>query len=105
MSEEIDKIEGICQDCIHLSKIMPIIEQLQQENEELKEQLKINNQAFNFNVKTIKKHNKENDILTEFEKWIEELIKKLNYNDFDKYAKGYLQMCKGKLQELKEGKK
>ena len=53
MNKEIDKIEGICQDCIHLNKIMPIIEQMKKENEEL------------------------NNILTEFEKWLEEEIKKL----------------------------
>ncbi len=35
MSEIENKIGGICQDCMHLSKIMPIIEELQQKNEEI----------------------------------------------------------------------
>ena len=35
MSEIENKIGGICQDCMYLSKIMPIIEQLQEENEEI----------------------------------------------------------------------
>ena len=85
------------------------IEQLQQENKELKEQLKINNQAFNFNVKTIKKHNKENNILTEFEKWLEEDIK----NEIEHPIPEIYHDCErcktiilDKLQELKkEGKK
>ena len=83
-------------------------EQLQQENEELKEQLEINNQAFNFNVKTIKKHNKENNILTEFEKWLEEDIK----NEIEHPIPEIYHDCErcktiilDKLQELKEGKK
>ena len=82
---------------------------LQQENKELKEQLKINNQAFNFNLKTIKKHNKENSILTKFEHWLEEYKKDEMFdygneqanNDFNEFCK----IALDKLQELKEGKK
>ena len=103
--------ERTCIGCLDNAKesLLNYIEQLQQENKELKEQLKINNQAFNFNVKTIKKHNKENNILTEFEKWLEEDIK----NEIEHPIPEIYHDCErcktiilDKLQELKkEGKK
>ena len=38
--EEIEnKIKGICQDCMWLEKIEPIINQLQQENQQLKDRI------------------------------------------------------------------
>ena len=135
MSEKIDKIEGICQDCIHLNKIMPIIKQLQQENKELKETLKGTTHCFDQEEhQKLKQENKElkeklkkiqfentytnivhnafqtekkekryyENILTEFEKWLEKEKSKNGLNDF--YALGIYKSL-DKLQELKEGNK
>ncbi len=82
------------------------IQKLKQENEELKEALEnkkmcyYNNKAYDIKVLLNK-----NNILTEFEKWLEEKIKTVGgkYKDND-FADGYLkalQLSTYELQELK----
>ena len=90
------------------------IEQLRRENEKLKEALEnkkvcyYNNKAYD--IKTLLN---KNNILTEFEKWLEEAKESIKFpvcNTEYIHARnlGYylaLKDCKDKLQELKEGKK
>ena len=77
------------------------IEQLQQENEELKLTLKGTTHCFDE-----EEHQRLNNILNEFEKLLEKQKKKLNTsNDFDRYARLIIIESLDKLQELKEGKK
>ena len=105
MSEEIDKIEGICQDCVYLNKIMPVIEQLQQENKELKEKnkkIKFENTYTNIVHNAFQTEKKEKryyvNILTEIEKWLEEQnVRDLNEN----FVVIKLADIKNKIQELK----
>ena len=141
MNEIKDKIEGICQDCIYLNTIMPIIKELQQKNKTLKEKLDISvsdydivydyfsqiNKILNTElIEEIKNKiiylQKRDDILTEFEKWLEETIKALklsqqkilNFNISNSSKARNIRefnlriitnsICLDKLQELKRGK-
>ena len=63
--------------------LLNYVEQLQQENEELKETLKGTTHCYD-----VEEHQRLNNILTEFEKWLDEEKRKLNTsNDFDRYAR------------------
>ena len=86
-------------------KINDYIEQLQQENQELKSILDTITKSWKLNVKKVKELN---NILTEFEKWLEEKMKCTEQYADNDMAKGYInaiKLCKYYLQELKEGKK
>ena len=86
--------------------LLNYIEQLQQENKELKEILennsKINIADHKYASEIEDKYLIEHNILTEFEKWLEERIKstKLSLIEIITFKR-----CLEELQELKEGKK
>ena len=101
-------------------ELMSYAEQLQQENEELKKQVEIKNDGF---MASINETCEYATILTEFEKWLEEEIKKLKQSqqellnlNISKNSKiihikefnlriSTNSICLDKLQGLKEGKK
>ena len=79
------------------------VKKLQEENAKLKETLK-NNSKINiadhkFASKMEDKYLIEHNILTEFEKWLEERLDMTCGTDYNIYTQ-----CLDKLQELKEGK-
>ena len=86
--------------------LLKYIEQLQQENEELKKYCCKRNDCGG----RLKENHKptDNEVLTEFEKWLEEETKCTEQYADNDMAKGYInaiKLCKYYLQELKEGKK
>ena len=108
-----------------LCDIEKYIEQLQQENKELKEKLDISEANYDIiydyfsqvnkllgtelceeAIEEILKLKRNNNILTEFERWLGKEKKKLDTsNEFDRYGRLIIIDCLDKLQELKRGEK
>ena len=86
--------------------LLKYIEQLQQENQKLKETLennsKINIADHKYASEMEDKYLTEHKILIEFEKWLEEKEKDTKINPV---MNGTIKGVLGKLQKLKEGKK
>ena len=82
-------------------KVYDAIEQLQQENKELKDKIKVKNDGF---MASIDETCEYATILDKFEKWLKE---KMNFykNNFQGYSYERYREILDKLQELKEGKK
>lgn len=92
------------------------VQKLQRENEELKKQVEIKNSGFMASIEEVCQYA---IVLTEFEKWLEEEIKRCNNlinpkNSLNPYGEELAILensrncyiyCKDRLQELKEGKK
>lgn len=82
------------------------IEQLQQENKELKKQVEIKNSGFMASIEEVCEYA---TVLIEFEKWLEEEInnKKIHYDEplsgIPMTIIDTLKVCLDKLQKLKEG--
>ena len=98
-------ITGAINDASHIGdnlkkQCIDYIEQLQQENKELKKYCCKRNDCGG----RIKENHKltDSEVLTEFEKWLEEKEKDTKINPV---MNGTIKGILGKLQELKEGKK
>ena len=101
--------------------LLNYIEQLQQKNKELKNTnaslqsaLSLSRQKYNNDKQRYRrKYKKEHNILTEFEKWLEELLKSMESIPADDMHQQLQKDCMlsvvdsilDKLQELREGKK
>ena len=81
--------------------LLNYIEQLQQENKDLKKQVEIKNSGFMASIEEVCEYA---TVLIEFEKWLEE---QMNFykNNSQEYSYGRYKEVMDKLQELKEGNK
>ena len=107
--------ERTCIGCLENAKesLLNYIEQLQQENEELKKQIEIKNSGYMASIEEVCEYA---TALIEFEKWLEERYKQqtetLNKMEEDNIERPYVKSrrylveeCLDKLQELKGSKK